>query len=296
MVHRTCGCNAVAMGSGRHLAAAFALLALAVGLAACGDDPSLAPGGGAASPAGGGSPSGALVVPPTERDPRLNPLTPTDPSRVLPANAAAIAALGRVASPLDPPDHAGHGENGGITGPQQVLPMWTVDQRSFDAQWAAAVGSVQRYDSIDKAEALGYQRAAVQGPGVGVHLVNWTLVDKPFDPTRPSMLLFDERPGRTSTLVGYSYWIRSTTQPEGFVGPNDEWHQHKGLCVVNGWIDREESKPGQCAGVRLAGSDLWMLHAWVVPGWSDRWGPFATINRKLCPSNRALTGAASCSP
>jgi hypothetical protein len=172
--------------------------------------------------------------------------------------------------------------------------MWVVDQRRFDGQWSSAVASVSRYDSVAKAEALGYQRAAVQGPGVGVHFVNWTLVDQPFDPTRPSMLLFDERQGRTPALVGYSYWIRSASEPEGFVGPNDQWHQHKGLCVVNGWIDREESDPGQCAGLRLAGSDLWMLHAWVVPGWPDRWGPFATVNPNHCPSVREPTGAASC--
>jgi hypothetical protein len=267
------------MGSGRLLAAAFALLALPA-LAACGDD----------------TPSGVVdATTASSRDPRLNPLTPTDPSRVLPANAAAIAALGRAVSPVDPSEHAGHGELGGLTGPQLVLPLWALDQPRFAAQWAAAVAAVPQFDTVAKAEALGYQRAAVQGPGVGVHFVNWTLIDQPFDPARPSMLLFDERPGRTSTLVGYSYWIRSTTQPEGFVGPNDEWHQHKGLCVVNGWIDREESEPGQCAGLRLAGSDLWMLHAWVVPGWSDRWGPFATVNPKLCPSIREASDLASCS-
>jgi hypothetical protein len=27
----------------------------------------------------------------------------------------------------------------------------------------------------------------------------------------------------------------------------------------------------------------WMLHAWVVPGWENRWGNFAIHNPALCP-------------
>ena len=34
----------------------------------------------------------------------------------------------------------------------------------------------------------------------------------------------------------------------------------------------------------LAGGDIWMLHAWVVPGHPDSDGRFATFNQTLCPS------------
>ena len=78
--------------------------------------------------------------------------------------------------------------------------------------------------------------------------------------------------------------VQSPTEPEGFAGPNDHWHQHQGLCVVNGWVDRERvSGPDACAGTFLAGGDLWMLHAWVVPSFPDRLGKFATFNPVLCP-------------
>ena len=98
------------------------------------------------------------------------------------------------------------------------------------------------------------------------------------------MLLFDER-RQPAVLVGYSYWLQSPTEPEGFAGYNDHWHQHTGLCVVNGWVDREEaSSPTACAGTYLAGGDLWMLHAWVVPGYRNRNGRFANTNMALCPS------------
>jgi hypothetical protein len=98
------------------------------------------------------------------------------------------------------------------------------------------------------------------------------------------MLLFDER-GPTPALVGFSYWVRSDTEPEGFVGDHDAWHRHTNLCVVNGWIDRESAPSrADCAGHVLAGSDLWMLHAWVVPARESRWGDFATHHPALCPS------------
>ena len=137
-------------------------------------------------------------------------------------------------------------------------------------------------------------RVAVQGAGVGVHWVNWTLIDQPFDPARPSMLLFDERSGRED-LVGFSYWLRADTAPDAFAGTNDVWHQHTNLCVVNGWIDREMSEsPAACVGHYLAGSDLWMVHAWVVPDRPNRWGDFAVLNPTLCPPSTGTPDIARC--
>jgi len=98
------------------------------------------------------------------------------------------------------------------------------------------------------------------------------------------MLLFDRHDDGTTVLVGFSYWLRSSHEPAGFAGNNDHWHQHTGLCIVNGWVDRElATGPEACAGTYLAGSDLWMLHAWIVPGWTNRWGTFAVRNPTLCP-------------
>jgi hypothetical protein len=84
--------------------------------------------------------------------------------------------------------------------------------------------------------------------------------------------------------VGYSYALQSPTRPEGFAGANDHWHQHRGLCVVDGWVVREQATgPDACGGTYIAGGDFWMLHAWVVPGWDNRKGDFAPFNPKLCP-------------
>jgi hypothetical protein len=105
---------------------------------------------------------------------------------------------------------------------------------------AAAVPGL---DTADEAKTAGYTKAAVQVAGIGAHWVNWALIDAPFDPTRPAMLLFDERRDRENV-----------------------------------------ASRADCAGHVLAGSDLWMLHAWVVPGWENRWGNFATHHPALCPS------------
>ena len=50
--------------------------------------------------------------------------------------------------------------------------------------------------------------------------MKWSLIDKPFDPTAPSMLLFDLRRD-PPVLVGFSYWVHSTDAPAGFAGDPD---------------------------------------------------------------------------
>ena len=212
---------------------------------------------------------------------RVGPLTPRDPDRISSDQQAAIAALATAASPESPGEHAGH-DGHSVGGPASSVALSSDDRATFDAEWSVAVDAVSTVDAPAEASAAGYTRAAVQGSGVGVHWVNWELIDAPFDPARPSMLLFDERDGRED-LVGFSYWLRDAA-PEGFAGPNDVWHQHTNLCIVNGWVDRERvATPADCAGHFLAGSDLWMLHAWVVPGYDNQWGTFATLHPRLCP-------------
>ena len=221
---------------------------------------------------------------------RLGPLTPRDPDRLPAEQAAAIAALAAAASSEEPTSgHHGHSDGG----PATTVILAAADEVTFDEQWARAVAAVDALDTPEEATAAGYTRAAVQGAGVGVHWVDWTLIDAPFDPARPAMLLFDERDGR-DRLAGFSYWVR-TPAPDGFAGSNDVWHQHTNLCIVNGWVDREMSAtPDDCAGSFLAGADLWMLHAWVVPGYRNRWGDFAVLHPALCPSAATTPDIARC--
>jgi hypothetical protein len=209
---------------------------------------------------------------------RIGPLTPTDPDRIPPEQAEAIRDLAETVS-HDPPEPHAMDMSGG--GPATTVVLEPADQATFDGQWAAAQAAATDLDTPDEAAAAGYTKAALQQNGIGAHWVNWLLIDRPFDPARPAMLLFDERKPHPE-LVAFSYWVH-TPQPNGFAGSNDAWHRHTNLCIVNGWVDREmAATPRDCAGSFLAGSDLWMLHAWVVPGHENRWGSFAVFNPRLC--------------
>ncbi len=279
----------------------MALAALAVAAAACRGDPTSAPPASsgpssAAEPAGRSG--GRSTVDGT--GPRVGPLTPTDPGRLSVDESGAIVALGRVADPQVPDwfgkdaaanlAHHAHA----MAGPATTVPLTSAERTGLDAQWAVAVAASAAFDTEEKAAEAGYVRAAVNGPGVGVHWVKWSLVDAPFAAAHPAMLLFDER-REPARLAGFSYWVRSATAPEGFAGPNDVWHQHAGLCVVNGWVDREEAGgPTECAGTYLGGRDLWMMHAWPVPSWKNRWGDFATLNPSLCPANAGTPDISRC--
>jgi hypothetical protein len=237
----------------------------------------------------GGCGTAVNAVPKARPAVRISPVTPRDPSRISPTEAASIRSLERTSVHF--PEHA---EAHSHTGASVEVPLFNGDAATFANQWLAAQTATSQYDTLDKAAALGYVRASTPGSGIGTHWVKWSQIAKPFDPTAPAMLLFDEH--RTlATLVGYSYWLQSINEPIGFAGGNDHWHQHRGLCVVNGWLDREEaSAPTDCAGSFLAGGDLWMLHAWVVAGYENRNGKFATFNPKLCPPDAGTPDILRC--
>lgn len=216
-------------------------------------------------------------------------LTPKDRDRLDPQDAAAILALG--ATGVGPPDvHEGHSH----TDSPLQMPLLTGDAAIFEQQWLAARDAIDRHDTIEEATALGYVRATIHVAGIGTHWVKWSQIAQPFDPAKPSMLLFDERRD-PPVLVGYSYALSDPQRPEGFAGGNDHWHQHTGLCVDNGWVIREMAAgPEACVGTYIAGGDFWMLHAWVVPGWDNRLGRFGPFNSKLCPPDAGTPDIARC--
>jgi hypothetical protein len=208
---------------------------------------------------------------------------------LLPAEQTAVERLA-ADNPAVSTAHS-HGDPH-VFGPAAEVPLAPDVATVFAGEWSTAQGATARFPTIAAAEAAGYVLSSVPAPGVGVHYVNWELIAQPFDPARPSMLLFSGE-----HLVGFSYWVESSTEPAGFAGPNDHWHTHSGLCVVNGWVEREDvATAAECPGTLLEGSNLWMLHAWVVPAYKNRWGQFALTNPALCPSRTRVSDMASCSP
>lgn len=214
----------------------------------------------------------------------------------------AIALLGLSARPVlqgaGGHTHTGSGHGAGFVAPPPPEPLNEQDQELLDLQWAAAVAAAQSLMTIEQAEAAGYRQASTDAPGIGAHWVKWSLVDRPFDPAEPSMLLFrNRRPGKPPELVGFSYWVASATEPEGFAGPNDHWHSHQGMCFVDGWLKYERVERRQdCEDTWIEASDLWMLHAWPVPGVTNRWGIFADMNPALCQTPRQTPDILRCDP
>lgn len=158
------------------------------------------------------------------------------------------------------------------------------DARELAEQLAKATAVVPDLDTVEEAQEAGYVPSAPHAEGVGVHWTKWSWVDEPFDPEKPSQLLFEEvTAGKGPELVAFSYWVSSPHEPEGFAGGTDAWHQHLGLCFEDGIVTNEEVPDRtQCAGDWINGNDLWMLHAWVVPGMENRLGVFGNINPRLC--------------
>ncbi len=142
----------------------------------------------------------------------LFPVSQAGPGRLPPDEEAAVVALGNTGAGT-PATHEGHSS----TDPVPEVQLSASNQKVFDAQWNAAEQAIAQRDTLEKAAALGYVRAAAPAGGIGTHWVLWSQIAKPFDPAVPSMLLFDER-RHPAVLVGYSYALQSPARPEGFAG------------------------------------------------------------------------------
>ena len=130
--------------------------------------------------------------------------------------------------------------------------------------------AVARFADPAVAEDSGYQPVFGLVPLQGVHYVRPDLVrDGSFDPTQPPVLMYAPVAGKP-TLVGVAYAYehpRTKPVPEGFDGPNDDWHAHDELS-------RDESE------------HIVMVHLWLTdsPG-----GPFSRYNAYLPYMAASLT-------
>jgi hypothetical protein len=156
------------------------------------------------------------------------------------------------------------------------------DQVALQDQLAAAGEVIQRYPDIAAAEAAGYHQISPYVPGIGAHWIDTGILDGDFDPAQPEMLLFNGTEP-TSRLIGLSYAAISDEPVEGFVGPNDVWHAHPGLCMLGGLVVGIDGTPEELCrsvGGEIASglANLQMAHLWQVPGWESPWGLFSAEN------------------
>ena len=194
--------------------------------------------------------------------------------------AVALAELARAQSAPLPASELHHHHHDHGTEHRQMTPE---EQALFDEQWQAAIEAAESRSTMEQLQELGYVRSSGETDGAGEHWTNWELVDLPFDPARPSQVLVDELVyGEGLELIAFSYWVRSDGPPEGFAGDLDVWHRHRGVCFVDGMIMDENRQPDECDGDWFNGENLWMVHAWIVPGVENDYGPFHNVNPLLC--------------
>ena len=172
-------------------------------------------------------------------------------------------------------DHA-HGD-GTV---HDVQPMAPDVRDELAAQLITARQAALGHPTVAMALQDGYHMVVPYVPLIGAHYMKFSLVDGRFDPEKPEMLLYDGT-GADAKIVGLSYYVRGDTEPPGFAGPNDHWHRHIGLCVSPkslSVIGGEKLTEAECkarGGVKADGSEFWMVHAWVVPGWDSPQGVFS---------------------
>ena len=204
-----------------------------------------------------------------------------------PTSAGIEAATGTSPCEIAKPLAAGQTKTThGHRGPVQAQAITDSAIRTvLQTQLEAARSVTTSVRSTSAAQAAGYLRNTAYTPCGGTHWLNRTLVDNRFDPAKPEMLLFDGN-GDDAELVGLSYYVVSgSVAPEGFAGPNDQWHQHVVLCIKDGVVAGPATMTeAQCTargGKPNNAANAWMLHAWVVAGWENAWGTFAPENPEL---------------
>jgi hypothetical protein len=161
------------------------------------------------------------------------------------------------------------------------LPLTHAQRVELEHQMQLARAVVTRFPTTASALAGGYDKSTPYVPCIGAHYTNVGLAGS-FNPSTPSELLYDGT-APDSKIVGLSYLVyHRGGPPEGFAGDNDHWHQHNangGLCLKGGLVvGGEDSTPQECAdrgGHKVLLIDIWMMHAWVVPGFECSWGVFS---------------------
>jgi hypothetical protein len=171
-------------------------------------------------------------------------------------------------------------------------------QRELQRQLALTLVPVLEYPTVADAEAAGYHRTGSFNPGLGVHytggMSDFDGVLSDDEITHPSTITYLGT-APDSPIVGFMYnsnGFGADATPEGFVGPNDRWHTHSGICIkfqgngemnvfgeddgVNGREDCEARDAQFLEDIQTS-----LLHVWTVPAYSNPLGVFAHANPAL---------------
>ena len=179
------------------------------------------------------------------------------------------------------------------------VPLDAATQKQLAAQLVIARAAALQYPTVADATRAGMVLAGGMAPGVGAHYEHLDATalagvkpDGTIDASAPSSFIYAGT-AADAPIVGVMFTSLGDTQPVGFAGPNDHWHRHSNLCLkfAGGKIevpvapDRDVTAD-ECAGLggHFLPKSVWMVHAWVVPGWESPKGVFSHDNPNLhCP-------------
>lgn len=160
-------------------------------------------------------------------------------------------------------------------------------------QLTEARSTALRYPTVQDALDAGYILAGGFAPGSGAHYVLTNdgvfASDHVLNVDHPGSVIY-EGTNPDSKIIGMMYLGGGAKPPDGFVGPNDHWHRHSAVCIKYGPNGIEVPFPAdsdvtrtQCQGVhgQFMAITVWMVHAWVVPGWESPLGVFSHDNPNI---------------
>ena len=175
-------------------------------------------------------------------------------------------------------------------------PLAPAQRQQLADQLVSARSTAMQYPTVADATKAGFILAGKFTPGAGAHYVSISKSASSYlnhttvvDPAHPLALIY-EGTAPTSRVVGLMYGSFNADAPAGFSGPNDHWHRHRNLCITfsKGAIGipfPPDSNVQKSACDALHGQfmreTLWMVHAWVVPGWDSPQGVFSHANIDL---------------
>jgi hypothetical protein len=172
------------------------------------------------------------------------------------------------------------------------IPLTPDQQTAIAFQLVAARSAALKYPTVADATAAHMILAGGFAPGSGAHYIsigafNDINPDGSVNAGHPSTYIYDGT-NPTSRVIGVMYTAYGDTAPAGFAGLNDHWHRHANVCVQYGGpqgigipfpADRDITE-AMCTAVHglFMKRTVWMVHAWVVPGWESPQGVFSHDN------------------
>jgi len=174
------------------------------------------------------------------------------------------------------------------------LPLTDAQRTELSRQMNLARETALRYPTLADAEGAGLRRNGPFSPGLGTHMIGATsyahfagagpITDDQI--THPLAWIYDGT--KPDSKVAGLFYMSFAPKPEGFAGPNDQWHYHTNTCLVTRSDGGTDSPLGadrtvtkaQCDAVHgsLLKQTPPLLHVWVVPGYEDQQGVFAHLN------------------